>query len=186
MTHRSFDPRSGLVFDIHEWGHRAGAQTKIVRDTPAPEDIGNDMIGVPAGSPISLDLRLQAVGEGILATGVADVQLAGECARCLTAIEDEATIDIQELFLFPGVEPEDTEAARVEDDLVDLEPVLRDAVVLEMPFIPLCDPDCLGLCSICGADLNDDPDHNHGERIDPRWAALAGWNGGTDDEPGSN
>ena len=57
-------------------------------------------------------------------------------------------------------------------DLIDLEPVLRDAVVLELPFQPLCRPDCAGLCPQCGANLNDDPGHEHRPDNDPRWDAL--------------
>ena len=51
--------------------------------------------------------------------------------------------------------------------------VLRDAVVLALPLNPVCDPECPGLCPECGARLADDPDHTHGEAIDPRWAALS-------------
>ena len=181
MTNRSIDPRSVLVFDIHEFGHRAGGSKEIVDDVPAPEGIGNDVIGVPTESPIHLDLRLEGVGDGVLATGVAEVQLRGECARCLTEIEADAEIDLQELFLFPGTDPDDTEASRVEAEMIDLEPVLRDAAVLDLPFIPLCREDCAGLCPTCGVNLNDDPDHGHGEAIDPRWAELAGWAEGTQD-----
>ena len=61
----------------------------------------------------------------------------------------------------------------LQDDLVDLEPLLRDAVVLALPFQPLCRPDCPGLCAECGARLSDDPDHRHEAPVDPRWAALA-------------
>lgn len=175
MSHRLVDPRSGLVFDIHEFGHRPGAVKEITRSTPAPEGMGNDVIGVPVSSPIDLELSLQAVGDGVLATGVAGVQLRGECARCLSPIEATAEIDVQELFLFPGVDPDDTETSRVEGELIDLEPVLRDAAVLDLPFIPLCRADCEGLCQACGANLNDDPDHAHDEATDPRWAGLAGW-----------
>ncbi len=180
MPHRSIDPRSGLVFDIHELGRRAGAMKEVKRQSPAPDGIGNDVIGVPAGSPIQLDVQLEAVVEGVLATGVAEVQLAGECARCLTAIDDQSEIDIQELFLFPGKEPDDDEASRVEGDLIDLEPVLRDTVVLDLPFIPLCREDCAGLCPVCGANLNAEPDHRHDEAIDPRWASLTGWQAETE------
>lgn len=181
MTNRSIDPRSGLVFDIHEFGHRAGGSKEIVSDVPAPEGIGNDVIGVPTESPIHLDLRLEGVGDGVLATGVAEVQLRGECARCLTEIEADAEIDLQELFLFPGVDPDDKEASRVEAEMIDLEPVLRDSAMLDLPFIPLCREDCAGLCPTCGANLNDDPDHDHGEAIDPRWASLSGWDDGDQD-----
>ena len=179
MMHRLIDPRSGLVFDIHEFGHQPGAMKEIVHSAPAPEGLGNDVIGVPVSSPIDLKLTLQAVGDGILATGVAGVQLRGECARCLSPIEATTEIDVQELFLFPGVDPDDTEASRVEGDLVDLEPVISDTVVLDLPFIPLCSDDCEGLCPTCGANLNDAPGHAHDETTDPRWADLAGW---TDDQ----
>ena len=181
MTNRSIDPRSGLVFDIREFGHRAGGGKEIVDDVPAPEGIGNDVIGVPTESPIPLDLRLEGVGDGVLATGVAEVQLRGECARCLTEIEADAEIDLQELFLFPGVDPDDEEASRVEAEMIDLEPVLRDAAMLDLPFIPLCREDCAGLCPTCGENLNDDPDHEHGEAIDPRWASLTVWTEGDQD-----
>ncbi|MFT3877707.1 MAG: DUF177 domain-containing protein [Propioniciclava sp.] len=180
MTNRSIDPRSGLVFDIREFGHRAGGSKEIVNEAPAPEGIGNAVIGVPTESPIRLEVRLEGVGDGVLATGVAVVQLRGECARCLTEIDADAEIDLQELFLFPGVDPDDAEASRVEAEMIDLEPVIRDAAMLDLPFIPLCSDDCAGLCLTCGANLNADPDHDHGEAIDPRWAGLTGWNGDQD------
>jgi len=180
-VHRAIDPRSGLVVEIHDLGRHAGGLKLVQRETPAPEGMGNDVIGVPAGSPVRLDLRFEAVVEGILVTGVAGFQLAGECARCLSPVSGEQEIDVQELFLFPDKEPEDDEASRVEGDFVDLEPVLRDAVVLELPFIPLCRKDCAGLCPECGADLNADPRHTHEGSVDPRWAGLAGWAGTTED-----
>ncbi|MDN5570134.1 MAG: YceD family protein [Propionibacteriaceae bacterium] len=172
---RSIDPRSPLVFDIHEFGHRAGSVKEIAQGVPAPEGIGNDVISVPASSPVELELTLEGVGDGVLANGTAGVRLRGECARCLTEIEASAEVDLQELFLFPGVDPDDHEASRVEGEMIDLEPLLRDAVVLELPFIPVCREDCSGLCPVCGANLNDDPDHGHEEPVDPRWASLAGW-----------
>lgn len=178
MTH-SIDPRSALVFDIHEFGHQAGAVKEIVTEIPAPDGIGSDVIGVPTGSPIALDLQLEGVGDGVLATGTAGVELRGECARCLTETTADAEVDLQELFLFPGTDPDDEEASRVEGESIDLEPVLRDAVVLDLPFIPLCRDDCLGLCSTCGLNLNDDPDHTHGPEADPRWTALTTWSDGT-------
>lgn len=175
---RSLDPRSGLVFDIREFGHRAGGSKEIDTQIPAPAGLGNDVIGVPTASPLHLEVRLEGVGDGVLATGVAGVRLRGECARCLTEIEADAEIDLQELFLFPGTDADDEEASRVEGELIDLEPVLRDAAVLDLPFIPLCRADCAGLCPTCGADLNDDPDHGHDQTTDPRWADLAGWDDG--------
>lgn len=175
VSHRLPDPRSGLVLDTHDLGRRAGGQKDVIRQVEAPEGIGIDMIGVPPGSPIDLELSLESVVEGVLVTGTAGVTLAGQCVRCLDPISETSEIDIQELFCYPDKEPEDAEASRLQDDLIDLEPLLRDQVVLELPFTPRCRPDCAGLCPICGANLNRDPEHQHGETVDPRWSALQGW-----------
>ena len=69
---------------------------------------------------------------------------------------------------------EDEDVSKLEDDLLDLEPLLRDAVVLALPFQPVCREDCPGLCPECGARLADEPDHQHEQAIDPRWAGLEG------------
>lgn len=148
---------------------------QVTRVVEAPEGIGIDMIGVPPGSPISLDLSVESVVEGVLVTGTAEVRLEGQCARCLEAIEDSTEIDLQDLFCHPDKELDDPEASRIEAALIDLEPLLRDAVVLDLPFTPLCRPDCAGLCPRCGANLNQHPDHSHAEATDPRWADLATW-----------
>ena len=114
--------------------------------------------------------------EGVLVTGTARAALEGECVRCLEPISDEIEVRFQELFVYDDreVDPdEELEVSKLQDDLVDLEPLLRDAVVLALPFQPLCEDDCPGLCAECGARLADDPDHTHGEPVDPRWAALA-------------
>jgi uncharacterized protein len=148
----------------------------VSRSAPAPADLGIDVLGVPEGSPIELDVRLEAVMEGVLVTGTAKAALKGECTRCLDPVEDGIEVDLQELYAYddedddPG--EDDEEVSRLERDLLDLEPLVRDAVVLALPFGPLCRDDCPGLCVECGARLADDPEHDHGERIDPRWAAL--------------
>ena len=145
------------------------------RTVPAPADLGIEVLGVAEGSPVELDLRLEAVMEGVLLTGTATAALVGECARCLEPISDEVEVRFQELFVYDdrGVDPdEELEVSTLQDDLVDLEPLLRDAVVLALPFQPLCQDDCPGLCPECGARLKDDPDHAHEAAIDPRWAGL--------------
>jgi uncharacterized protein len=161
----------------------------------APVGLGIEVLGVPEGSQVELDLRLEAVMDGVLVTGTATADLEGECARCLDPIEDQVTVDLQELFLYDdapdhrsGAEAdEDDDVSRLEGDLLDLEPLLRDAVVLALPFQPVCREDCPGLCVECGARLADDPEHHHGAPVDPRWAALEGLAGsqpGTD--PGTH
>jgi uncharacterized protein len=139
---------------------------------PAPADLGIELLGVPEGSPVSIELRLEAVMEGVLASGVAQASLAGECARCLEPFDDEVDVEFQELYVYPESDAEDDEARRLDGELLDLEPAIRDAVVLALPFQPVCEPDCEGLCPECGARLLDDPGHGH-EDVDPRWAALS-------------
>lgn len=170
--HRLPDRRSGLVLDTHELGRRAGAMKHLETSVEAPPDLGIAVIGVPTGSPIDLDLRLESVVEGVLVTGTALVRLEGECVRCLTPISDETEIDVMELFVYPGSEATEDEASRLVGDLIDLEPLVRDAVVLDLPFQPLCRDDCAGLCVVCGADLNTSPDHDHEAPVDPRWERL--------------
>ncbi len=170
-VHRHLDRRSPLVLDIQELGRRPGTMREVSRTIPAPADLGLEVIGVPEGSDIDLDLRLQAVVEGVLVTGSAATQLRGQCSRCLTDIVEDAVFDLQELYFYPGHQVDEDESLII-DDAIDLEEPLRDAVVLELPFTPLCSEDCLGLCSECGADLNDDPEHSHEARVDPRWEKL--------------
>jgi uncharacterized protein len=172
------DPRSGLVLDTHELGRRAGAMKVLRTSVEAPADLGIAVIGVPPGSPVELDLRLESVVEGVLVTGTATVQVRGECVRCLGPISDELEVEIQELYVYPGVELDNDLASRLQGDLIDLEPVLRDAVVLDLPFQPLCRDDCAGLCVECGANLNENPNHRHESDLDPRWAALRGLEAG--------
>lgn len=179
-AHRPVDPRSGLVLNTHDLGRGAGSMTTVDTVVDAPEGLGTDVIGVPPASPIRLDLRLEAVVEGVLVTGTAEVDVVGECGRCLERIEDELVIDIQELYVHPGSDFDEEEASRMEGELIDLEPLVRDEVVLELPQQPLCREDCEGLCPTCGANLNDDPGHGHGDAIDPRWGDLAAW-GSADD-----
>ena len=169
------DPRAPLVLDTRELGRRPGSQREVSRTVPAPADLGIEVLGVPEGSPVELDLRLEAVMEGVLVTGTARAALEGECARCLEPISEEIEVRFQELCVYPdqSVDPdEELEVSKLRDDLVDLEPLLREAVVLALPFQPLCTEDCPGLCVECGARLADDPDHGHDAPVDPRWAAL--------------
>jgi uncharacterized protein len=185
------DPRAPLVLDTRELGRRPGSERTVTLTAPAPADLGIEVLRVPEGSPVELDLRLEAVVEGVLVTGSAHAELAGECVRCLTEISDEMDADFTELFVYDdgeaqGEDTEDGETSRLQGDLVDLEPLLRDAVVLNLPFQPLCSDDCPGLCAECGARLADDPEHRHDEPIDPRWAALQGLaqeTTGRDDDP---
>jgi uncharacterized protein len=144
------------------------------RTVPAPADLGFEFIGVAQGSDLTLDFRLESVSEGVLVSGTARAELTGECARCLDPLTSELEVEFQQLYVYPGneIDDEDDETGRLIDELADLEPVVRDAVVLALPLAPLCQEDCAGLCPECGARRADvAPDHRH-EIEDSRWAAL--------------
>ena len=149
---------------------------------PSPSRIGLDLIGIDKGAPLTLDLRIESVSEGVLVSGTVTGPTAGECARCLTPITGDVQIDLTELFAYPDSATDETtesdEIGRVgasgEPDTVDLEQPIIDAIGMALPFSPLCGPDCAGLCPECGVPLaTAEPGHQH-EQIDPRWAKLAG------------
>lgn len=153
------------------------------REVPVPAGLGLDVIGIPKGDELALDVRLESVMEGVLVSGTASAPLAGQCARCLDPVADRLEVDLTELFAYPATATAETtdpdEVSRVVDDLVDLEPVVRDAVLLALPQAPLCREDCPGLCQECGgkrAELG--ADHRH-DTMDPRWAALRQRRGGS-------
>ncbi|QOC93094.1 YceD family protein [Micromonospora craniellae] len=173
----SLDPRSPLVLDTRELPRRPGVLRAVTRVVPAPADLGVELIGVPEGADLDLDLRMESVSEGVLVSGTVSGPVRGECGRCLREINDSVSVTIQELYAYENsttdVTTEDDEVGRMQGDLIDLEPAVRDAVVLALPTNPLCRQDCPGLCLDCGVHLVDLPaDHSH-QQIDPRWAGLS-------------
>jgi len=171
------DPRSPLVFDVSRLGRRPGAMQEIRQTVASPARIGLDLIAIEPGAPLDLDLRLEAVSEGVLVTGTVHGPTRGECSRCLEPITGEIDIALTELFAYPDSltesTTEDDEVGHVIDQTVDVEQPIVDAVGLALPFVPVCRDDCPGLCPKCGVALSGaDPDHHHDE-IDPRWAKLA-------------
>jgi uncharacterized protein len=187
---RTHAPRGALVFDMRLLGRQAGSALTQTRTVPAPENVRLELIGVPVGADVALEVRFEAVSEGVLATGTVTAPLAGECARCLAPLTSTVTAGFQELYLYADGrhdkhdkhdrhdkydehEEQDDEERHLHGDLLDLEPAFRDAVVLALPMSPLCREDCPGLCAECGAPLADaGPGHRHDEAADPRWAAL--------------
>jgi uncharacterized protein len=170
------------VIDISRLGRRPGSMMPFSETVPNPSRIGLDLIGIDEGAPLTLDLRIESVSEGVLVTGTVSAPTSGECARCLTPITGGVEIDLTELFAYPDSATDETteadEFGRVGSsghaDTVDLEQPIIDAMGLALPFSPLCGPDCAGLCPECGVALaTAEPGHQH-EKIDPRWAKLAG------------
>jgi uncharacterized protein len=132
-----------------------------------------ELAGVPEDAPIRGDLLLESVVEGILVSGPLAGRLALSCARCLGAFEGEFHLEVRELFA-AGARPEDDEYPLLPEGSLDLEPMVRDAVLLAAPFAPLCREDCLGLCERCGGDRNQDECTCAPAVADPRWSALEG------------
>ncbi|MEU4543908.1 YceD family protein [Nonomuraea dietziae] len=167
------DPRAPWVISTHDLGRRPGSMRQMTLSLPAPADLGVDMIGVPKGTEVELNIRLEAVMEGVLVSGTAHAPLAGECSRCLDPLSSEIEVNLQELFFYSD-EDASEEDSLLDGELLDLEPTFRDAVVLALPLSPVCREDCQGLCVDCGVKLAEaGPDHGH-EKIDARWASLQG------------
>jgi uncharacterized protein len=169
--------RSPLAINIARLGRRPGSMMTVQQSVPSPSRIGLDLVAIPEGADLDLDLRIESVSEGVLVTGTVRAPTTGECARCLTPITGEVEIDLTELFAYPDSTTEATteedEVGHVVNDTVDLEQPIVDAVGLALPLSPLCGPDCPGLCPECGIPLSSaEPGHSH-EQIDPRWAKLA-------------
>lgn len=172
----------GLVVDITDLPQKAGSLKDVHVETPAPADLGTEVIGVPEGDPVVLDAQLVSVDDGVLARGRADLHVHGECVRCLRDLDDDRTVSFDEMYFLPeAARAQAAEGDEEADDLflvgettLDLEPALRDALVLDLPFRPLCRPDCRGLCPDCGERLDDLPADHHHDHLDPRWSALAG------------
>lgn len=171
------DTRSPLVLDVSRLGRRPGSIRTIQQTVPSPARIGLDLIAIPQGADLDLDLRLESVSEGVLVSGSVSGPTRGECARCLEPITGEVEVVLTELFAYPDSATESTteddEVGRVIDQTVNLEQPIIDAVGLALPFVPLCSPDCPGLCPQCGIALSAAGPGHHHDQIDPRWAKLA-------------
>ncbi len=184
-TTRTSTPRGALVFDMRSLGRQPGSARTQKLTVPAPADLRVELIGVPAGAVAELDLRFEAVAEGVLVTGSVTAPLSGECARCLAPMASSVTASFTELYLYPPGraqgpgqardgrhahdqhdrhdrhdrhdehEEQDNDERYLDGDLLDLEPAFRDAVVLALPMSPRCRDDCPGLCVECGVPLAD-------------------------------
>jgi uncharacterized protein len=171
------DARSPLVINIARLGRRPGSMMTVHETVPSPTRIGVELMASDKGAPLELDLRVESVSEGALVTGTVSAPTTGECARCLTPITGDVRIDLTELYAYPDSTTEATtepdEVGHVVDNTIDLEQPIVDGVGLALPFSPLCQADCQGLCADCGIPMaTAEPGHHH-EKLDPRWAKLA-------------
>jgi len=124
---------------------------------------------VPAGAPIDVDVELESLSDGIVVTGRVSAPWAGMCRRCLGPAGGLLDVLVRELY---QAKPDSDDAFPLDGDQLDLEPLVREALLLELPLAPLCRPDCAGLCPECGADRNDVDCGHQLEVRDHRWDVL--------------
>lgn len=124
---------------------------------------------VDAGVPVVVDAGLEHVSDGIVVRGWVRATWTASCSRCLRPVTGTLEVHVDELY---EPHPLEGETYQLDDDVLDLEPLVRDALALELPAAPLCAPDCAGLCPNCGIDRNTATCECRSEDFDPRWAAL--------------
>jgi DUF177 domain-containing protein len=156
--------------DVRELLEQPGASRTVHIDETVG-DLRTELVEVPPDQPVVGDLTLESVVEGIYLHGDVRGTMRMRCARCLKEFDTPFDVVVAELVSRDPSEDDDYHLEA--DDTLDPEPIVRDAVVLEMPFSPLHTPNCKGLCPICGGDRNlgECPGH---EEVDPRWSALEG------------
>ena len=160
---------NSFVVAVNDLTRRPGQMNELELDIPLVDPMGQGLASVLAGEVIELKLRLESVHEGILATGEVETTAAAECSRCLEPLKLAVEVDFQELFAYSLQQEDDF---LVQEEKIDLEQAITDAVVLSLPFKPVCSQDCLGLCPECGMKMAEDPNHVHQAQIDSRWSEL--------------
>ncbi|KFI94283.1 YceD family protein [Bifidobacterium stellenboschense] len=172
---------------------RAGQSKAVDADFPAPSGIGDEVIGVEEGAPVHVAGSFDSIVDGLILTARVTAPVHAECTRCLKPIRRDWGVDVTAFFPYESErdanhgrddgkgevdiiageeESEDTYPLLQGGAFADLEALLRDTLVEKLPLQPLCREDCKGLCSQCGVDLNEHPDHHH-ETTDIRFAGLA-------------
>ena len=149
-------------------GHPGASRHEDLRGTI--DGLASELVRVPDDSPIRAELLLESIVEGLLVTGTVSGAWEWNCARCLKPCTGTFRAQLHELCA-AGLGDEETYGYDPESGL-EPDQMFRDAIGVEMPFAPLCRPDCLGLCATCGGNRNlgECPGH---ERIDPRFAVLS-------------
>ncbi len=156
--------------NVRDLINHAGDMRERERTIIVPEKLGEGLMSVPAGESLALEVRLESVHEGILATVELQTTAHAECGRCLEPFTEDLQVEFQELFAYSI---DDVHEYGVHGDHVDLEPPLRDAVVLSLPFQPVCRPDCSGIDPSTGKKRPAGSVEDTRNEIDARWAALS-------------
>ena len=187
---------SPWAIPVAQIASRAGQSKPIDADFPAPSGIGDSIVGIKEGEPVHVSGQFDSIVDGLIFTGRLVAPFVSECTRCLKPIQRDWTVNVTSFFPYEDKsaagkggkagkngKEEEVDIIAGEDEAedtyplldggawADLEALLRDTLVEELPLQPLCKPDCKGLCSQCGIDLNENPDHQH-DMTDIRFAAL--------------
>lgn len=189
---------SPWAVSVAQVASRPGQSKEIDATFPAPSGIGDEIVGVDEGADVSVVGSFDSIVDGLILNARISAPVHVECTRCLKPIQRDWTVNVTSFFPYEdksaagkggkaGKNGKEEEADIIagEDEAedtyplldggawADLEALLRDTLVEELPLQPLCKPDCKGLCSQCGIDLNENPDHQH-DMTDIRFAALEG------------
>ena len=159
------DADSPFRFPVSDLLQEHGRRRSVVLDAPARWSLELSRID----GPISGELALEGVSGGVLMRGRVAVVVHHTCHRCVGEWEEQVEVVVTELL---GTDPDDE--YRLDGEIADLEPPVRDAVLLTLPLLPTCRPDCAGLCAVCGADLNTGACPGHDDEPDSPFAALRG------------
>ena len=134
---------------------------------PSELDLDDDRLA----GPIAVDLQATSSVDGIVVHGTIATAWHGQCRRCLIEVDGVAVSSIEEIF---QQHPHHEEAVEIVGDQIDLAPIVREYVLLDLPEAPLCREDCAGICPQCGADRNTTACECVAAPSDDRWSALEG------------
>jgi DUF177 domain-containing protein len=160
------------AIDIRELlAHPGGAARERIEEPI--EGLHTELADVPADSPVEGELLLENVVEGVLVSGTLNATMTLRCARCLRDYTQGVEVDVHELYS-QQPDPDGDEYEIAPEGSLDPEPMVRDAIGLQLPFAPLCRPDCAGLCERCGGDRNLG-ECSCEQEVDAHWAPLQGF-----------
>lgn len=165
---RQIAPLAALRIAVSDVARRPGLMRRVEQPAVVP-GLAAAGVGVPEGEPVDLDLRLEGVPGGVVVSGFVSGRWTAECSRCLEPVSGPLAAEVHELF---ETEPVESETYPLEGEEIDLEPLVRDAVLPGLPAPPLCADECLGLCPTCGADRNREQCRCPEPAAGARWAEL--------------
>jgi uncharacterized protein len=161
--------RHPLRLGVAELRRRPGTR-RDVDVTAALDGLALTTSRVPDGAELHLAGVLESLSNGLTATGVVQAPFTGECRRCLVEVAGEIEAPFQEIF---EPRPVDGETYPLEGDEVDLEQMVRDAVLLALPLAPLCRADCAGPApDILPVVIEEEGEAGHQPPVDERWSVL--------------